>query len=92
MNKVDEWLKTNMLTLNYKKNNYMIIGSNHSETNKLKREINHNTISQTKKVKYIGVFFNNQLSWQPHIDQKSKDFPAPEAGFLNLDIMFLFPT
>ena len=30
INKVDEWLKNNNLTLNYKKSNYKIIGSNYS--------------------------------------------------------------
>ena len=72
INKVDEWLKNNKLTLNYKKSNYMIIGSNHSKTNKFKLKSNHNTISQTNNVKYLGVFLDNQLSWQPHIDQTIK--------------------
>ena len=72
INKVDEWLKNNKLTLNYKKSNYMIIGSNHSKTNKFQLESNHNTISQTNNVKYLGVFLDNQLSWQPHIDQTIK--------------------
>ena len=72
INKVDEWLKNNKLTLNYKKSNCMIIGSNHSKTNKFKLKSNHNTISQTNHVKYLGVFLDNQLSWQPHIDQTIK--------------------
>ena len=72
INKVDEWLKNNKLTLNYKKSNYMIIGSNHSKTNKFKLKSNHNTISQTSNVKYLGVFLDDQLSWQPHIDQTIK--------------------
>ena len=72
INKVDEWLKNNKLTLNYKKSNYMIIGSNHSKTNKFKLKSNHNTISQTSNVKYLEVFLDNQLSWQPHIDQTIK--------------------
>ena len=72
INKVDEWLKNNKLTLNYKKSNYMIIESNHSKTNKFKLKSNHNTISQTNNVKYLGVFLDNQLSWQPQIDQAIK--------------------
>ena len=42
----------------------MIIGSNHSKTNKFKLKINHNTITQPDNVKYLGVFLDNQLSWQ----------------------------
>ena len=68
INEVDEWLKNDKLTLNYRKSNYLIIGSNHSKTNKFKLKINHNTISQTNNVKYLGVFLDNQLSWQPRID------------------------
>ena len=57
----------------------MIIGSNHSKTNNFKLKINHNTISQTNNVKYLRVFLD-------------LNFSAPEARFLNLDIMFLFPS
>ena len=80
--KVDEWLKNNTLTLNYKKSNYMLIGSNHSKTNKFKLKSNHNTISQTNNVKYLGVFLDNQLSWQPHIHQTiKKTFPRLRHDF-----------
>ena len=58
--------------MNYKKSNSMIIGSNHSKTNKFKLKIILNSISQTKNVKYQGIFLDNQLSWQPHIDQTIK--------------------
>ena len=50
----------------------MIIRSNHFKTIKFKLKINHNTISQTNDGKYLGVFLDNQLSWQPHIDQTIK--------------------
>ena len=79
INKVDEWLKNNKLTLNYKKSNYMIIGNNHSKTNKFKLKSNHNTISQTNNVKYLGVFLDNQLSWQPQIDQTIKKLSRAAA-------------
>ena len=72
-------MKNNKLTLNYKKSNYIIIGSNHSKTNKFKPKINHNTISQTNNVKYLGVFLDNQLCGNLILTKQSNNFPAPVA-------------
>ena len=51
INKADESPKNNKLTLNDKKSNYLIIGSDYFKTNKLKLKIDHNTIFQTNNVK-----------------------------------------
>ena len=84
INKVDEWIKNNKLTLKYKTSNYVIIGSNHSKTNTIKLKINHNTIFQTSNVKYLAVFLDNQLSRQPHIDQTIKKLSCACGMIFNL--------
>jgi len=55
ISKVDDWLKRNKLTLNYKKSIYMIIGNKLPKGTAFKLTINHNVIPQTNNTNYLEV-------------------------------------
>ena len=72
INKVDDWLGKNKLSLNYYKSSYMIIGNRLGARNSFNLLINSNIIPRSNTVKYLGVILDNKLTWQPHIDNISK--------------------
>ena len=71
INKVDKWLKQNKLILNYKNSNFMMIGNAMQNSTNFEVIVNHNNISLTNSVKYLGVILDNKLTWQTHIEQIS---------------------
>ena len=65
-----DWLISNKLTLNYKKTKYMIFqkkGLSKQVLKKVNLNINKNNIKQVSIFKYLGVYLDNKLSWQDHI-------------------------
>ena len=65
-----DWLVSNKLTLNYKKTKYMIFqkkGISEQLLKKVNLNINKNNIKQISIFKYLGVYLDNKLSWQDHI-------------------------
>ena len=65
--KIDYWVNSNQLTINYKKSCYMIIGKKAQVATDFKPFIDHNLIKQTDDIRYLGVYLNNKLSWKSHI-------------------------
>ena len=58
--KVDEWMRTNQLTLNYSKTIFMILA---------KKNVDHNfdiKLQQTTHSKYLGIMIDDQLNWKQH--------------------------
>ena len=66
--KISKWIKSNMLSLNYKKTVFMTI-SNKKIKPDLKVTIDNHDIQEVTSVKYLGVTFDNKLNWQAHIDK-----------------------
>jgi len=69
LSKAENWLSNNKLTLNIKKTMYMIFG-NKRKLNRLKElniQIGTEKIKRTEIYKYLGVYFDSQLSWKEHI-------------------------
>ena len=66
-----DWLVLNKLTLNFKKTKYMIFQKKGIPQRLLKKKINlnisKNNIKQVEVFKYLGVYLDNKLSWQEHI-------------------------
>ena len=65
-----DWLVINKLTLNYKKTKYMIFqkrGISKKLLKKVNLNINKNNIKQCTIFKYLGIYLDNKLTWQEHI-------------------------
>ena len=65
-----DWLVLNKLTLNYGKTKYMIFqkkGISHRLLKKINLNINKNNIKQVEIFEYLGVYLDNKLSWQNHV-------------------------
>ena len=72
INKINNWMNTNKLTINYSKSCYMIVCKKSVASTNFKLSINHNLIENTESVKYLGVYLDDKLTWNIHIDNLSK--------------------
>ena len=67
MIKIDTWLKTNKLFLNYSKSSYLIFSKKQHKHN-FKISINDNILDQQHSAKYLGVTIDDKLNWKPHLN------------------------
>ena len=67
LDKVYNWMCSNRLTLNISKSKYMII-SNKRKKEPLSININDTELEQCDSYKYLGVLFDKDLNWKPHIE------------------------
>ena len=78
LTKVDNWLRSNKLSLNYSKSTYMLTKSlknnnNLSETCSFQIKINGSCFQRTTCAKYLGVLIDSSLDWSSHVQYiKSK--------------------
>ena len=76
IDKIENWVTSNKLIINYNKSCYMIISGNKKkiDTNKFNVSSSGNVIVKSDYVKYLGVFLDDRLSWKIHIglDKQSK--------------------
>ena len=63
------WLKTNKLKLNVKKSQIPIfnINKNNNNTMQIKLFTDKEELEQKVTTKYIGIYFDNNLTWNKHI-------------------------
>ena len=66
LNKISNWLSYNKLCLNYQKTVFLTF-NRHKTDYKLNLNIDNKTISEVHQTEYLGVTFDNKLSWLPHI-------------------------
>ena len=69
LNKVFIWLSSNKLTLNIKKSKFMFLSNKKNIERELIIKINGKILESCEEYKYLGVIFDNNLSWKPHIDR-----------------------
>ena len=68
MLELSEWFKANKLTLNVKKSIYVIFKPRQRrEEFDFNIEINGHKMTRVKKVTFLGVILDENLSWKPHI-------------------------
>ena len=67
INKVYDWMRSNRLSLNILKSKFMII-SNKRKTEPISIKINGIELEQCNSYKYLGVIFDENLNWKPHIE------------------------
>jgi len=63
--KVDNWLRSKKLSLNYSKSIFML--SNLSEACSFQIKINDSCFQRTKCAKYLGVLIDSSLDWSSHV-------------------------
>ena len=69
MEHVSNWLKANKLSLNIKKSNILIFRhKNVKQTDKIDVRIDGNTIDEKESAKYLGLYFDNKLTFGCHVD------------------------
>ena len=68
LNKVNEWMQANKLTVNYKKTKYMILSKVHKSAINIKLTMFNNCLERVQEIKYLGVIFNDELNWKSHIE------------------------
>jgi len=72
--KVDNWLRSKKLSLNYSKSTFMLTKSlkntsNLSETCSFQIKINDSCFQRTTCEKYLGVLIDSSLDWSSHVQQ-----------------------
>ena len=74
IDKIENWVTSNKLTIIYNKSWNMIISGNKkkTDTNEFNVSICGDLIVKSDYVKYFGVFLDDRLSWKMHIDKLSK--------------------
>ena len=74
LDNLNKWLISNKLTLNSAKTEFMLIGSIQelsTFSNPLELSIDNVRIEHVSSVKSLGVFIDENLRWQTHIDKLS---------------------
>jgi len=66
LNNLSKWLKSNKLSLNYDKTEYVIFG-NHKFDCSLNLKIDNNVIKKVSSTKYLGIILNEKLKWNETI-------------------------
>ena len=71
LKKIDEWMRLNKLSLNYNKSKYMLITKKTipEDLINFKITIGKHKTEQVSQIKYLGIKFDDKLTWKPHIQQ-----------------------
>ena len=72
LNKVNYWLVTNKLSLNFNKTKYMQFHKAPKHVPHLHLQINNNEISRVDTFNFLCVQINENLKWNTHIDHISQ--------------------
>ena len=67
-----QWLLLNKLSLNMKKTNYLLFSSHHVNFNNRKLILNDIEVQRVSFVKYLGLWLDDRLKWDIHINQVCK--------------------
>ena len=63
LQKVNEWLKSNKLTLNVEKTHYMLFHKTRIKDHKIKVVLQDDLISVANSLKFVGVIIASKLKW-----------------------------
>ena len=71
LEKLNNWLKLNHLTLSISKSKFMIIGSSQrlNKIDSISFKVDNMDLDEVSSFKYLGIVINNRLTWQDHVDQ-----------------------
>ena len=63
LQKVDEWMRANRLSLNVEKTNFMLFTHSRVDRNAVVVRLGKKTITQVKSVKFLGVHIDDRLNY-----------------------------
>jgi hypothetical protein len=69
--KINRWLKANLLTLNFNKTLFIQFSSKHTKTTQAHIKYKGKYIQNTNEASFLGLIMDNTLSWQSHLDKLS---------------------
>jgi hypothetical protein len=74
LSKLCEWFRTNRLSLNIKKTNYILFGSKRKpgSSEDLKVCLDGAQIVRVEHTKFLGIFVDEKLNWQKHVTHVSQ--------------------
>ena len=72
LNNISNWMKANKQILNIEKTNYILFGTQATIENNLKLYYRNKEINIVSNTKFLGVFVDEKLSWNNHIDNLCK--------------------
>ena len=73
LNSINNWMKNNGLALNYKKSNYFIVNLSGRAIPSININIDGNSIQRVSNTKILGLYFDNRLVFDKHIDYICKN-------------------
>ena len=68
LHEISNWMKANNLILNIAKTNYMLFGTRTVIETNLNLYYENENINRVSNTKFLGVFIDERLSWNHHID------------------------
>jgi len=72
LDSLNEWFKTNRLSLNVKKTNYMLFNSGKNPNdNTLSILLNNSSVEKKHVMKFLGLHIDDKLKWDSHIAKLS---------------------
>ena len=69
---INEWFKTNLLTINMDKTNYIQFKTKNKSIADLKIISNNRLVTPVCNTKFLGLHINDSINWNHHIDHISK--------------------
>ena len=94
LSEVSNWFKANKLSVNASKTNYMILGTSHMTSSRVRSDLNvvlnDTIIERVKYTKFLGVLIDECLTWKNPIDCISKTI-SRNIGVMN-KLKFSIPT
>ena len=82
LEKVHDWLKVNKLSLNISKAKFIIFHSPQQNITIPRLYIDNTYIECVKNVNFLGIYFNQHMSWKYHINHIAKNI-SKSIGILN---------
>ena len=82
LNKIDEWLRCNKLSLNISKTKYMLYSMPQKQSPRMSIQIGTTCIEQVYNFNFLGIVLNSNLKWGNHINNVSNKC-ARVIGILN---------
>ena len=67
LDKIQQWLDVNKLSLNVSKTKCIIIPPKLKERYKFQIKLKEHLLCQTETHKYLGIIIDKKLSWKPHL-------------------------